>query len=314
MRRRAAPAAVAAALLALPAGAAADTRTVTIPGKYFDPARSTAVAGDVVTFQNHDLVTHNVRIGGGVFDSGPILRFTSWSQQIDAPGSYPFVCTLHAFMSGNLDIVAATLSSSPDEALAGEPLTLSGRTAAGSGHVGLERSVAGGAWVAVGQGAAPAADGTFAVKTRAVEGASYRVTTPAGPGQVVSPRVAARVDVHLAVAHRRRHTTVRVHTMPATSRLTATLELYSRWHFIWRSTRRVRLDAHGRAAFRLPASRRSYARVSLRRGARGPALAFSPVVKLWNGRRAQDPDTIAPPMPGDEAGPHHDSGHHHMGR
>ena len=47
-----------------------------MPGKFFDPARSTVVAGDVVVFRNNDLVTHDVRIGGGLFDSGPIVRFT----------------------------------------------------------------------------------------------------------------------------------------------------------------------------------------------------------------------------------------------
>ena len=50
-----------------------------------------------------------------------MTRFTSWSQQIDQPGGYPFLCTLHAFMRGNLDVVAATLAAAPDGVLAGEP-------------------------------------------------------------------------------------------------------------------------------------------------------------------------------------------------
>ena len=102
-----------------------------MPGKFFEPPRLTTVAGDVLTFRNNDLVTHDVRIGGGVFDSGPITRFTAWSQAVGPPGEYPFVCTLHAFMSGNLSVVAATLAGAPDGVLAGEPLTLSGRAAAG---------------------------------------------------------------------------------------------------------------------------------------------------------------------------------------
>ena len=43
-----------------------------MPGKFFDPPRSTIVAGDAVVFRNNDLVTHDVRIAGGAFDSGPI--------------------------------------------------------------------------------------------------------------------------------------------------------------------------------------------------------------------------------------------------
>ena len=62
----------------------------------------------------------------------------------DQPGGYPFGCTLHAFMSGNLDVVAATLSAAPDGVLAGEPLTLSGRAPAGTALVGVERSIGGG--------------------------------------------------------------------------------------------------------------------------------------------------------------------------
>ena len=58
-----------------------------MPGKFFEPARVTAVAGDSVTFRNDDLVTHDVRIGGGVFDSGPLARFAAWSQAVDRRAS-----------------------------------------------------------------------------------------------------------------------------------------------------------------------------------------------------------------------------------
>ena len=174
-----------ALLLAAPAGARAETTTISMPGKFFDPPRATMVAGDTVLFRNSDLVTHDVVISP--FGSGPIARFTSWSQQIDQPGGYPFLCTLHAFMRGNLDVVAATLAAAPDGALAGEPLTLSGRTKAGTAHIDVEQSLSGAAWSAVGAGAAPAPDGMFATTVQAVEGASYRAATPAGPSPPSRP-------------------------------------------------------------------------------------------------------------------------------
>ena len=275
-----------------------------MPGKFFDPPRSTVVTGDTVVFRNSDLVTHDVKIGP--FDSGPMPRFTSWSQRFDAPGGYPFVCTLHAFMRGNLDVVTATLAAAPDGVLAGDPVTLSGRTRAGTGHVGVEQSVSGGAWGTTGGGVAPAADGTFEATVRAIEGASYRVTTPAGPSPAVTPRVTARADVHLAVMRKRRRVVVHVHTMPAVAGFTATLELYSRWHFRWRAQRRVRLDRHGAAAFALPRSRRTLARVTLRRTRRGPALVHSGVVRLPSGRPARDPDRFL--GGGSQGG--HESQHH----
>jgi plastocyanin len=292
-----------------PAAASAETTTIRMPGKYFDPARSTVVAGDLIVFRNDDLVTHDVRIGGGLFDSGAILRFSSWSQQIDQPGGYPFICTLHRFMTGNVDVLAATLAAKPDSVLAGEPLALSGRAPAGTARVGIERSVSGGAWVAVGA-TVPEPDGRFEATVPAAVGASYRVTTPAGASPPVVPDVQAGVAVHVMVRHRREHTLVRVHTMPATAGLTATLELYSRWHFRWRPQRRqaVRLGAGGRARFRLPASRQTFARVAVSRGRGGPALARSGVVSLRTGRAARDPDTIVPP-----AGGHGDGGEPHSG-
>jgi plastocyanin len=298
------------ATLALPAAAGADTTTITMPGKYFDPPRSAMVAGDAVEFRNNDIVTHNVRIAAGAFDSGPIARFTSWSQAIDQPGGYPFVCTLHPFMSGNLDVVAATLATAPDAPMAGEPLTLSGRAPAGTARLGIEQSVSGGEWAPVGAGAVPAADGTFAASVPAVEGASYRVVTPAGASPAVTPRVTARVDVHLEIRHTRRHTIARVHTMPATTGFVATLERYARWRFRWRSERNLALDSRGRASFRLPARPRSFARVALRRTRRGPALVHSGVVKLRTGMTTVDPDAIAPHAGGGHDGEGHDGGVH----
>ena len=267
-----------------------------MPGKYFDPARSTVVAGDVVVFRNNDLVTHDVRIAGGVFDSGPIVHFSSWSQQIDTPGGYPFICTLHPFMTGNLDVLAATLAAAPDSVLAGEPLALSGRAPAGTAEVGVEQSVVR-RRVDRGRRRRPRRrTGTSRRRSPAVEGASYRVVTPAGASPPVAPRVQASVDVHVdGRARPQAHHGPRPHDAGDGSGFTATLELYSRWHFRWRPQRRVKLDAGGRA--RVPAAGLApdVRRVALSRGRRAPALVRSGVVALRTGRSAMDPDTIVPP-------------------
>jgi plastocyanin len=288
--------ALAAALLvlaAVPAPVAAAPPVVTMPGKFFEPARVTAVAGDPVTFRNADLVTHDVRIGG-LFDSGAIGRSGSWTQAVDAPGEYPFVCTLHAFMSGHLSVVAATLTATPDGVLAGQPLTLSGRTRAGAERLGLERAGADGVWVALPAAIEAAADGTFSARTPAVAGASYRVTTPAGPSPTVTPDVTARIDLHVTL-HRSRLT---IHAMPARAGMTATLQVYDRWHYRWRDRRTARLDAHGGASFRVPRGARTYARVVLRR-AKGAPLVTSRVLRTSDGRTAADPEAREPaPGPG----------------
>jgi plastocyanin len=302
MRRRVALLPLVAAM-AIPAGARAADTTVIMPGKYFDPARATIVAGDRVTWRNADFATHNVRIPSGPFDSGPLGRAASWTQAFAQPGSYPYVCTLHHFMAGNIDVVTATLGGSAGPVLAGEPLALIGRVPVGIAHVAIEHSTPDGGWIPAGPGAAPAADGTFKLTVPALEGAAYRAVTAAGPGQTFRPRVTARVDLHLMVAHGKRRTTLHVHTMPATTGFVVTLQIYSRWHYRWRGRESMALDRRGEAMFRVPRQLRAYARIVLRRRARGAVLVHSDTVKLWNGRRAQDPDEIGIPMP--EGGGHH---------
>jgi plastocyanin len=295
-------------VLCLPARAGADGLDVRMPGKFFDPARVTAVAGDRVTFRNSDFVTHDVRIAAGAFDSGPLARLANWTQAFDRTGEYPFVCTLHPFMSGNLSVVAATLAAKPDGVMAGERLTLSGRAPAGPARVGVERSTPAGGWIATGESAAPAPDGTFAIRTTAHAGTSYRVTTTAGASQAVTPRVSARIELHVSL----RRSRLSVHAMPAPAGMVATLELYARWRYRWRAHRSVRLDEHGGATFKLRRGLRTYARVVLRRGKRGPALVRSHVLRTSDGRRAPDPDTVGVPGGGghnDGGGGHQNGGH-----
>jgi hypothetical protein len=225
-----------------------------------------------------------------VFDSGPLGRLGSWTQAVDAPGEYPFVCTLHAFMSGHLSVVAATVRATPDGVLAGRPLTLTGRARAGTVQLGLERAGADGIWVALPDVITPAADGTYAVRTPAVEGASYRIATPQGPSRPVTPDVTARIDLHVTLRGRR----LSAHAMPAPAGIVATLQVYDRWRYRWRARKTVKPDGHGAAAFRVARGARTYARVILRRRG-GPVLVASRVVRTSDGRTAADPGTLTPP-------------------
>ena len=296
--------------LALAGPAAASTTQVSMPGKFFDPGRFQLVAGDQVQFVNADLVTHDVRVPLGPFDSGPMRRGARWDQTFESAGSYPFLCTLHPFMSGTAEVVNATIAASPDGVVAGEKLTISGRAPAGTAQVGLVRKDAGGTETVL-PGAAPAADGTYAITTPAVEGARYRVRTPRGDSPEIAPQVSARVEAHIGVRHRGGRLVVEAHTMPAAPGLVATLQLYDRWHYRWRGRKSAKLDGEGMAAFTLPGSTRTFARVTLRRAKGGPVLAHSGVVRTRNGKPARDPDTIRPehggghgPGGGEPAGGH----------
>ena len=273
-----------------------------MPGKFFDPPRSTVVAGDLVVFRNSDLVSHDVRIAGGLFGSGAMPRFSSWSQHFGRPGGYPFVCTLHAFMSGNLDVVAATLAAAPDGVLAGEPLTLSGRAPAGTASVGVERSIVRRRLARDRRGATPGARRHVRATVPAAEGASYRVTTPAGASPAVTPRVTAqRRRPHRRAPRAPPYERPRPRDAGAARlRRDARAVLALALPLAPRTARQARLARRGHvpAAAGAPLASRAW-RCGRHRG--GPALARSGVVKLRNGRAARDPDTIAPAPAGGPA-------------
>jgi plastocyanin len=289
--RRAILTLAAAVALAAPATASADDFAVSMPGKFFDPQRLTIVAGDQVSWRNADFVTHDIRATNGAFDSGFIPRQGVYLHRFASVGNYALVCSIHPFMTGQIDVLGATLSGPRTAVVAGEPVTLSGR-AAGAGSVSLEEQGADGAWAPVAS-TASGADGAFAFTMPAHETAAYRAVSAAGPSQPVTVSVSARVglDVHV---HKGR---VMVETEPATKGLVATLQLYSRERFGYRRIAHVRTDRKGMAEFRLRRGLRGTVRVLLSRAQRGPALGVSHAVRLRDGRMVDDP-TPAPAPPG----------------
>jgi plastocyanin len=277
MKRLAVPITVAAMAAAAPAEAA--QVTVTMPGKYFDPGSVSLVSGDEVLWRNMDFVEHNVRGPDGIFDSGHLGRLGSFSFRFDAPGEYGVICTLHTFMSSTVRVSPALLTAPPDGAIAGEAATFSGRAAAGTTVVTVEREVAPGAWQAE-TDATPAADGTFTAQVMPTETASYRATVAGAAGTPVVLRVDTKLTVAAAVHRGKAATRVHVRTAPGRPGATALLETYSRERFAWRKVARVELDKRGRASFSLPRALRRVARVRILRAPGGPELGMSAKVKL----------------------------------
>jgi plastocyanin len=295
--RRAFPVALAAALLAAPAAEAAVT-TVGMPGRFFDPARVTVVSGDRVVWRNTDLVAHDVRDTGGAFQSGPIARFGAFSHDYGAPGGYPFLCTIHPFMTGQVDVLAASLSGPADEAVAGEQVSLAGRAPAGTASVSIEAQDAAGAWRAV-TAAAPGPDGTFAATVAPAEPTTYRAVTAAGASPSVAVRVSASVMLHVHVHKRRYGRHVAVRTEPARPGLEVAIYRWDRWRYAWKRKGHATLNQRGRAGLRMT-RRGGIARLELTRPGGRAVLGESEPFKLRNGRPAKDP------TPGAHGGePHH---------
>jgi plastocyanin len=289
----------AAAALAVPATASADDFTITMPGKFFDPQRLTVVAGDQVSWRNTDFVSHEVRATNGAFDSGPIARQGGFQHRFDTAGNYALVCSIHPFMTGEVDVLGATLSGPKTAVVAGESVTLSGRAPAGLGSVSLEEQGADGAWVAV-SSTSTGADGAFSFTMAAHETAAYRAVSAAGTSQPVTVNVSARVELDVHV-HKGR---VMVETMPASKGLVATLQLYSRERFTYRRIAHVKTDRKGMAEFRLRRGLRGTVRVLLSRAVRGPALGVSHAMRLRDGRMVADPMPEPAPPGGHGPMPH----------
>jgi plastocyanin len=292
-------AAAAATALAPPAAAQAD-QVISMPGKYFSPSRLTVLAGEPVTWRNDDVITHDVA-ALGAFVSGPLAGHASYGHAFPAPGEYTFRCTIHPFMTGAVSVAAVILQAPDGPVLAGDGVQLTGRAPVGTPRVGIERSVDGGPWEDTGVAGVPDGQGAYSVLVPAAEGASFRAVVAAGTSAVVTPPVAARVSVALHVARGKHRTTVHVRTRPAGARLFATLQTYRRWHFTWhRRGRAVRLDARGRAAFRVPSSLRTRARVILTAKRGGTPLVTSGAVRLPDGRHVGSP---LPPVRGEHEMP-----------
>jgi plastocyanin len=72
----------------------------------FSPDQLTVTPGQKVTVVNHDSTTHTLTATGNkAFDTGTIAGGATGSFTApSAPGSYPYICTIHQFMKGTLTV------------------------------------------------------------------------------------------------------------------------------------------------------------------------------------------------------------------
>jgi plastocyanin len=68
----------------------------------FDPASATVAVGDEVTWTNTDGITHTATATDGAWDSGGISAGGEFTFTAEAPGTYPYRCTIHPSMTGEL--------------------------------------------------------------------------------------------------------------------------------------------------------------------------------------------------------------------
>jgi plastocyanin len=76
----------------------------------FIPAGANVMSGDSVVFVNDDTVAHNVKINGGELGVQKPGESKTWIAPSD--GSYPYSCTIHPSMTGQI-IVGAGSTNGP---------------------------------------------------------------------------------------------------------------------------------------------------------------------------------------------------------
>lgn len=237
-----------------PPAAAAHGARVTIEVSSFAPQRIDVLPGETVTWTNTSPRPHTVTADDGAFDSGSISSDRSYARTFATAGAYPYHCTFHPGMTGEVDVRRLILDPLPPVTLRGRPVTVTGRTADGSSPVAVQQRTAGGFQTVA--TATPDSDGMWSATIQANTTGDLRAVSGADVSETRRVLVRDR-RLHVRVSRR----TVVVSVSPPAAGATVVLELYLRERFGWWPVARRRLDRHSRAQFRVPA--RARARVAL---------------------------------------------------
>lgn len=242
--------------LALPAAAPADTEKVMMENSSFSPGQISVLAGDTVAWHNMSFRDHTVTARDGSFGSpGHIPPNGGYSFRFSASGAFPYVCQVHPFMTGEVDVYPALLQGPKDPISRGAALALDGRAQAGTSSVEIQQDTGSGfATVAT-----AAVDGTGAFHYTvgsASTSARYRALTGGGSSPTVQVVVMDR-RLSVSAARRGRRAIVRVRALPRSPGAIVVLQLRLRERFGWWPVARHRLDRRSRATFGAPLGARA---------------------------------------------------------
>lgn len=94
--------------LAAPAFAAPQVEhRVVIDGMRFTPQVVQVKPGDTITWENRDMVAHNVTAKTGTAHSGILSPGQSWRYKVKPGASFDYICTLHPMMTARVELAVA---------------------------------------------------------------------------------------------------------------------------------------------------------------------------------------------------------------
>jgi plastocyanin len=265
-------AAVAAGLaaLALAAPAGAEIAFVSVQHSTFSPASLDVLVGDAVSWRNVSLREHDVTSAAAGFESGEMARNATFAHTFAAPGAFPYICKIHAGMSGHVAVHPLLLVGPAAPVARGKPVALHVRAPAGAGEVAIEEDAGSGfrrvatATPAAGEGHGDHdGAGTLHATVTPAASASYRAVAAAGTSPTVRVEVSDRTILTLTSSAQPGGATLAVRSAPALPGARVALQLRLRERFGWWTVARARLDRRSRARFTLRRQRPVRARVAL---------------------------------------------------
>ena len=91
-------------LLMLPATVLAAPVQFQIKARNFHPTTVSVAPGTTVIWTNADAFGHTATSDTRLWDSGMLQPGQTFSHTFDKPGSYPYHCAVHTFMTGTVTV------------------------------------------------------------------------------------------------------------------------------------------------------------------------------------------------------------------
>lgn len=271
MIRAALVALTALALGAVAPAEAAGPATVYIQFAAFGPSQIDVLPGETVAWSNVSDRRHTVNADDGSFASGDINGGDTFTHPFAGVGAFPYHCTVHPGMSGEIDVRPLTLDPLPVAPIpAGDKVEFAGRTADPRDQIRVERIDAAGPTTIA--RATPAPDGSWSTSVPATRSGDYRAVNGHGAANTRHLLVS---DRKVLVRATRKGIAVTVRPALPYGRVVLQQKLPER--FGWWTVTSVRLDYVSEAI--IPVARSARTRVALVDKDGWTALATSRVVR-----------------------------------
>jgi plastocyanin len=282
--------ALATALLALAmlaAPAQADSVFVSAGTSSFSPSNLDVLVGDTVIWRNNSLKTHNVQAETAGYDSGRFGPRSAVNHVFPAAGVFPYVCTIHDGMTGQIGVYPLLLGGPGRPVQPGAAVALHVRAPDGAGEVMIEADTGAG-YQTVATAGAPEGGGheghvepgTLHANVVVNRTTTYRAVSAAGSSPELRVEVSAGPALALAARSKAGRRLIDVRARPSSPGTRVVLELKLRERFGWWPAARARLDRRSSARFTI----RGHAGVPVRVVTVGPdwatVLSKSRVLRL----------------------------------